>query len=155
MLFVTHLAAAALVGRWTRLAPAWLVVGAALPDLVDKPLATVGLVDVYHSVGHSALLVAVAIPVALVGRAGLAVAVGWGSHLLLDAAHVIINGRAGDALFLAWPLTGPADPLRIPPGAFFVYYVGTPAFYLEVGFWLALAVLVARRGLSASTVAER
>lgn len=139
MLFPTHLLAAAVLGRLSRLSTVWLVVGTALPDVVDKPLATAGLVDVYHSVGHSALLLVVAVPVALAGRTGLALAVGWGLHLGLDAVHVVVNGRPGDAVFLLWPLLAQSDPLALPPGSFFLYYLGTPSFYLEVAFWLAVA----------------
>ncbi|WP_262175428.1 metal-dependent hydrolase [Haloarcula laminariae] len=152
MLFPTHLLAAAAVGgRVSRLSPLWLVVGTALPDVVDKPLAMVGITELYHSVGHSALLVVVTIPVALTGRAGLALAVGWALHLVLDAVHVVLNGRPGDVLFLAWPLAVPADPLALPPGSFFLYYVGSPSFYLEAAFWLAVvgaALLAWRRGRS-------
>lgn len=139
MLFPTHLLAAAVLGRASRLSPLWLVVGTALPDVVDKPLAMVGITELYHSIGHSALLLVVAIPVAMTGRAGLALAVGWGLHLVLDAVHVVLNGRPGDALFLAWPLAVPTDPLALPPGSFFLYYVGSPSFYLEAAFWLAVA----------------
>lgn len=148
MLFPTHLLAAAVLGRVSRLSPLWLVVGTALPDVVDKPLAMAGLVELYHSVGHSALLLVVAVPVALTGRAGLALAVGWALHLSLDAVHMVLNGRPGDAVFLVWPLAVPADPLALPPGSFFTYYVGSPSFYLEVAFWLAVvgAVLVEWRG---------
>jgi hypothetical protein len=151
MLFATHLVAAVLLGRRWALSPAWLVAGAALPDVVDKPLAMAGVVDLYHTVGHSALLVALAVPVAVAGRRGLAAAVGWGSHLALDAFHVVINGRPEDAVFLVWPLSTPATPLQIPPGDFFVYYLWTPSFFLEVGIWIVAgatataAVLAARR----------
>ncbi|MFC6756220.1 MULTISPECIES: metal-dependent hydrolase [Haloarcula] len=139
MLFPTHLLAAAVLGRVSRLSPLWLVVGTALPDVVDKPLAMVGAVDLYHSVGHSALLLVVAVPVALTGRAGLALAVGWALHLFLDVVHVVVNGRPVDAVFLGWPLAVPTEPLALPPGSFFVYYIGSPSFYLEVTFWLAVA----------------
>lgn len=145
MLFPTHLVAAALVSRVSGLSALWLVVGAAVPDVVDKPLAMVGLVDLYHSVGHSALLVVVAVPVALASRAGLAAAVGWASHLGLDALHIVINGRPGDVLFLGWPLTVPSDPLALPPGSFFLYYVGTPSFFLEVLLWVTLGVVLLNR----------
>jgi hypothetical protein len=140
MLFPTHLLAAAVLGRVSRLSPLWLVVGTALPDVVDKPLAMTGVVDLYHSVGHSALLLVVAVPVALTGRTGLALAVGWGLHLLLDGLHVVLNGRPGDAVFLLWPVAVPADPLALPPGPFVLYYVGSPSFYLEAAFWLAVLV---------------
>lgn len=135
MLFATHLVAAALLGRATRLSPRWLICGAALPDLVDKPLATLGLVDLFHSVGHSALLLPVALLIAWTGARGRAVAVGWGSHLMLDALHIVVNGRPNDALFLVWPLAVPSDPLAIPPGEFFFYYLWSPSFYLEFLVW--------------------
>lgn len=140
MLFPTHLLAAAVVGRATRLSSLWLVVGTAAPDLLDKPLAMVGITSLYHSVGHSALLAVVAVPLALSGRAGLSAAVGWALHLALDAAHVVINGRPGDSVFLLWPVLTQSDPLALPPGSFFRYYLWSPSFFLEVAFWLAVAV---------------
>ncbi|WP_324760860.1 metal-dependent hydrolase [Haloarcula montana] len=154
MLFLTHLLAAALVGRWSRLAPLWLIVGAALPDLVDKPLAMAGVVDLYHTVGHSALVVPLAVAAAYTGRTGAALAVGWGSHLFLDALHIVINGRPGDALFLGWPLVTPPTPLAIPPGEFFVYYLWSPSFFLELLLW-AVAVGIAVSDLRIRSAARR
>lgn len=146
MLFATHLVTAWLLGRRSGLPPRWLVVGAALPDVIDKPLAMAGVVDLYHTVGHSGLVVALAVPVVMVGRRGVALWVGWLSHLLLDAGHVVINGRPDDALFLGWPLTVPATPLGIPPGEFLLYYLWTPSFVLEALLWLLLgASLVGAR----------
>lgn len=157
MLFPTHLLVAVGVSRladhpWVRrrlratptLSTGWLVAGAALPDVVDKPLGALGVFDTYQSVGHSGLLVPLAVAVAVRHRHGLAIAVGWGSHLALDAFHVVVNGRASDALFLAWPVLTRSDPLAIPPGEFARFYVGTPSFYVELGLWLA-AVLIALR----------
>ncbi|EMA26432.1 hypothetical protein [Haloarcula argentinensis] len=144
MLFATHLLVAALLGRVSRLSPLWLVVGTAVPDVVDKPLATVGVTSLYHSIGHSALLVIVALPLALSGRTGLSVAAGWVLHLLLDTVHVVLNGRAGDAVFLFWPVVIPADPLSLSPGSFFVYYLWSPSFFLEVALWFTTAGLVVR-----------
>ncbi|MFO8114899.1 MAG: metal-dependent hydrolase [Halorubrum sp.] len=169
MLFPTHLLVAAGIGwlaghprlrRRLRDAPAvltgrtrstgptlstgWLVAGAALSDVVDKPLGVLGVFDVYQSVGHSALLAPVAIALAASHRHGLAVAIGWGSHLALDAFHVVVNGRASDALFLAWPVVSRSDPLAIPPGEFALFYVGSPSFYVEILLWLAALVVVGR-----------
>jgi len=150
VLFATHLAAAAVLAERSRLAPWPLVAGAALPDLVDKPLASLGVVDLFHSVGHSALLAVVLVPAALVGRRGLALAVGWASHLALDALHVVVNGRPTDALSLGWPLVVPPDPLALPPGEFVLFYLWSPAFFLEFVVWAALvAVLVDAGGLPA------
>jgi len=146
MLFLTHLAAAAIVGRVSRLSTLWLLVGAALPDVLDKPLGALGVVELYHSVGHSVFLALLFAPIALYGRGGAAAAIGWVSHLGLDVLHVVINGRPDHALFLLWPFAEPAAPLAIPPRAFFWYYLGTPSFYLEIVLWAALlAVLVADR----------
>jgi hypothetical protein len=154
MLFPTHLLAAAVVGRVSGLAPLWLVVGTAVPDVVDKPLATLGVTSLFHSVGHSALLLVVAVPLALSGRAGLSAAVGWALHLALDAVHAVVNGRAGDAVFLLWPAVVPADPLALPPGSFFLYYLWSPAFFLEVAFWLATAALAIRQWRAGEVSAE-
>lgn len=142
MLFPTHLVAAALVGTRSRLPVLWLVGGAALPDVVDKPLATIGVVELFHSVGHSALVLALFLPVVWYGIKAVAVLVGWGLHLLLDAVHIVVNGRPGDVLFLFWPVTAPPNPLGIPPGEFFIHYLWSPSFFLEFLIWAALAAVV-------------
>jgi hypothetical protein len=151
VLFPTHLVVAVLLGRRRRLSTVWLLAGAALPDVVDKSLATLGVVDLFHTVGHSALLVVVTVPVAYAGRGGLALAVGWGSHLALDAVHIVINSRPTDALFLVWPLAVPPTPLALPPVEFFWFYLWSPSFVLEIGIWLAFAatLLVGRERTTA------
>lgn len=146
MLFATHLAAALLIGRVSRLPVLPLVAGAAFPDLLDKPLGTLGISELYHSVGHSVLLALVLLPLALYARVWLAFAVGWASHILLDVVHVVVNGRPGHAFAFLWPLAESTDPLGLPPGVFFRYYIGTPSFYLEVVLWAALLLtLVVQR----------
>jgi len=138
------------------LSTGWLVAGAALPDVVDKPLGALGVVDVYQSVGHSALLVPLAVAAAAAShRCGLAIAVGWGSHLALDALHVTLNGRAGDALFLVWPVLERPDPLAIPPGEFALFYLGSPSFFLEVALWLAAVLLALRSRFAVDADRER
>jgi hypothetical protein len=157
VLFPTHLVAGALLGTYCRLSVAWLVVGAALPDLLDKSLAALGVTALYHSVGHSALLAVLFVPLAVGSRTGAAVAAGWTSHLLLDAVHVVVNGRPLDALFLAWPVAVPPDPLALAPIPFALQYLWTPSFFLEIGIWLAAgAVFVGSgRGRRALTVDGR
>lgn len=147
MLFPTHLLAAASLSRVTPLSAPWLVVGAAVPDLIDKPLGLLGVTALFHSVGHSLILSVIAVPVALSGRAGLAITTGWASHIALDVVHVIVNGRPADALFAFWPLTSPLDPLGLPPGAFVGHYLGSPAFFLEVAVWMTLATVALRSRL--------
>jgi hypothetical protein len=78
----------------------------------------------------------------------LAAVVGWGSHLFLDAFHIVLNGRPGDALFLGWPVVLPPDPLAIPPGEFFVYYLWSPSFFVEIGIWMVFVFVVARAVLT-------
>lgn len=154
MLFPTHLVAAALLSRVSTLSPLWLVAGAALPDAVDKPLGLLGVTALFHSIGHSGLLVLLVLPLALWSRAGLATAVGWASHLALDTLHVVVNGRPADAAFLLWPVVTRSDPLAIPPGSFFWYYLGSRSFYLEVAIW-ALAGVVLVRAVRQGSIRER
>jgi hypothetical protein len=144
VLFPTHLLAAAILGRTSRLSTPWLVAGAAVPDVVDKPLGLLGVVDLYHSVGHSVLVLGLLTPVAFAHRGFFIAAVGWGSHLALDALHVVINGRPTDALSLAWPVIAPPDPLGLPPVPFVVHYIGTLSFVLELGLWLFAGGLLFR-----------
>ena len=137
VLFPTHLAAAWLLGGKTRLSTTWLVLGAAIPDLVDKPLAMLGAVELFHTVGHSTILAVLIIPLAWRSPAALPIGVGWVSHVLLDAGHVIVNGRPLDALFLGWPLVVPPDPLALGPMPFLLQYLFTPSFWSEFLIWAA------------------
>lgn len=167
MLFPTHLLAGYVLGHvlsgdrradGVRLADwrhrsVWLgVFGAALPDLLDKPLAMVGVTELFHSAGHS--LVGLA-SFGVVGLVGLALGVGqsrswavcwvaWASHLALDALHMVVNGRPVDALFLLWPAVEHTPEVTLPPGQFAPFYVGTPAFLLEVLCWLAVGAAIVR-----------
>ena len=54
------------------------------------------------------------------------------------------SGRAGDALFVLWPLSPPPDPRAIPPGEFFVYYLWSPSFFVEVAVWAGAVALAVR-----------
>jgi hypothetical protein len=144
MLFPTHLAAAYVLGRrWTLSIPP-LVAGAALPDLTDKPAATLGVVDLYQSAGHSLALLAVGFLAIYVRREWTPFWLGWASHLLLDALHMLLNGRPSDVLFLAWPAIEHTPAVDLPPLAFAEHYLGTPSFYAEFVVWgLLVSVLMA------------
>ena len=150
MLFPTHLVIAALVAR-RRFPVVWAVVGAALPDLVDKPLAMIGVTTFYHSVAHSVLfgipILAVWLVVRTTSRGRVmrivqAGAVGWASHLAADAVHLSLNGRPSNTVFLLWPLVSEWDSIEAGPGPFVVQYVGTPSFYLEAGIWAVAGYLL-------------
>lgn len=139
MLFPTHLVGGYLAGRPWSLPAAWLVAGAAFPDVVDKPLGMAGVAGLYQTVGHSGLALAVVAVagVAVVGfdRRLVAVAVGWGSHLLLDVAGMVLDGRAENWVLVLWPLVEKPTLLDLGPFAFAVQYVGSPAFYAELVVW--------------------
>lgn len=141
MLFPTHLVAGYLLARRWDLPPYWAVAGAALPDVVDKPLAMAGIFDLYHSVGHSLFVLVGGLVVFALGRAAVAVWLGWASHLALDAVHMAVNGRPEDVRFLAWPLLEHTPAVTLPPVEFAVHYLGTPSFYVEVVIWLVAAAL--------------
>lgn len=144
MLFPTHLVVAYVVGRRWELPAYWAVAGAALPDVVDKPLAMAGVTTLYHTVGHSLLALLVGAVALLVGRnrapAGgakwTALWIGWSSHLALDAAQMVVNGRPADVLFLAWPFVIHRPQISLGPVDFAVHYLWSPAFFLEVGLWI-------------------
>ncbi len=154
MLFPTHLVLAVGLGRG-RLPTAWVVAGAALPDLVDKPLAMAGVLPTYHSVVHSALFgVVLLLPLLFARRGGTpdtervaAVVLGWGSHLVADAAHISLNGRPENTVFLLWPVVTEWDSIDAGPVPFVVQYVGTTSFYVEVAIWLGVGLLVFRDGV--------
>lgn len=154
VLFATHLVIGALVAR-NRFPTLWVVAGAALPDLVDKPLAMAGIFPTYHSVVHSALfalalgagwLAARRHEAATALGALPAVAVGWSTHLAADAAHITINGRPGNTVFLLWPVVRSWDSIGAGPGSFALQYLWTPSFYVEVVIWLLAGAILLRDG---------
>lgn len=142
MLFPTHLIAGYVLGYGLRLPPIPAAIGAALPDLIDKPLAMLGLVEIYHSVGHSALVLVALLPITLLSRAWIAVWLGWASHLVLDVIHVVVNGRPEDAVFLLWPVVVRESSLGLGPTEFFFYYLWSHSFFIELPIWIAFGYVV-------------
>lgn len=147
MLFPTHLVAAYLVAVALRLPVVPVVLGAAVPDLIDKPLGTTGATDRYHTVAHSLFGLAIPGGLAVRNRAGLGVAVGWVSHLGLDAVHMLLNGRAADAQFLLWPVVEHESSVQLPPVEFARFYVGSRSSLVELGIWLVAAAVFFHRNL--------
>lgn len=145
MLFPTHLVAAYVLGAEYDLSVPWLLAGAALPDLLDKPLAGLGIVETFHSVGHSGVVLLVLLPVLREKRAGRGIWLGWGSHLLLDALHLVVNGRPHNLRFLLWPAVELTDPFGLPPIAFTLQYLWTPSFFIELGIWVVAGYVLVRR----------
>lgn len=144
MLFPTHLIVGYIFGEATERPSVWVILGTALPDLIDKPLAIVGITELFHTAGHSALaLVALAVAIKLDPR-GIALWVGWASHLSMDAAQMVLNGRPTDTRFLLWPFVRHVPVINLPPVEFFLTYLGSPAFYVEIGFWILAFVFAFR-----------
>ena len=145
MLFPTHLVAAYLVAVALRLPVVPVVLGAAMPDLIDKPLGVTGATDRYHTVAHSLFGLAIPGGLAVRSRAGLGVAVGWASHLGLDAAHMLLNGRAADTQFLLWPVVEHESSVQSGPVEFAQFYIGSRSSLVELGIWLAAAAVFLHR----------
>jgi hypothetical protein len=103
-----------------------VMLGALLPDFVDKPLSWLGLVEARHGhwVGHSLLaaLALLALALALRSRAprGLALAAGTATHSLLDRLPWT------EPQAWLWPLLGP-----FPQGSF-----GDPLASLASSAWM-------------------
>ena len=155
---VTHPGAAYLLyAAWLRLADAdrrtpsdgatlALVVGALLPDLVDKPLYHYGLLDVPSGrvLGHSLIFLVPLSVVAIVAvrrsslpdHVGGAFAFGLLWHAATDAVPPILFGQFDELGFLLWPVT------HSPP------YVGYKPLFEVAGvtvttMWVDFLVLAA------------
>ncbi len=150
MLFPTHLLAGYLVGRRFSRFPAWALAGAALPDLVDKPLGAIGATALYQSVGHSALALLGVGSVAVLAGGGalggrrLAVGIGWASHLGLDVLGIALNGRPENWVSLLWPVLEKPNPLGLDPVSFYAEYLWSWSFYAEIAVWAVGAYVLAR-----------
>ncbi|MFC6904715.1 metal-dependent hydrolase [Halalkalicoccus tibetensis] len=88
------------------------LLGAALPDLIDKPIHWLGVVPVGRTIGHSLLLALplVALVWVLARRAGerelgVAFAVGILSHIATDVPWHLVSGEYHELGFLLWPVT--------------------------------------------------
>lgn len=88
------------------------LVGALLPDLIDKPIWLAGLTDVGRTVGHTLLVAGPLLAVAWWYAAardrrslGVAFAIGLGSHLAADVPWHVLAGDYRELGFILWPLT--------------------------------------------------
>jgi hypothetical protein len=144
MLFPTHLVAGYVMARGTNRPVWWVIFGTVLPDAIDKPLALAGVTELFHTVAHSALAVVVLALALKTGARGAAVWVGWVIHLAMDAGQIIINGRPADVQFLLWPVVEHTPVISLPPVEFFLGYIGSPAFFIEIGFWVFAAFVASR-----------
>lgn len=91
LMFPTHLSVGYLLGIYTRFPIQWLVLGSALPDLVDRPLYWLGLTPYTHTVAHSIAVAGplCAVAIWLLGPRGAALAIGWFGHIGTDFLNVL------------------------------------------------------------------
>jgi hypothetical protein len=139
--------AARLCGHRGR-AAAPVLVGAVLPDLLDKPLGVLGVVPSYHTVGHSLLVLVAA--AALVGRGdrGRPLLLGWASHLAGDLPLAV----PAYLDHYVWPVLAPPAPPTGPVRGYVIGYATSPAAAVELGL-LGLALWLAARDDGTSTAA--
>jgi hypothetical protein len=149
---VVHLAVAYLCyagySRWRfEESPAGLpalvaILGAALPDLIDRPLYWAGLTPVGRTLAHSLLF---ALPLIAVvwfvtrrrDRAilGVAFAIGYLSHVATDVPWHVLSGDYHELGFLLWPIT------HMPPYSG-VKPLGTVGGVEVTTLWLEVPILV-------------
>lgn len=158
LLFPTHLAMGYLLGVYSRFPIAYLVLGSALPDLVDRSLFWLGLTPFTHTVAHS---FAVAIPICLgvsylYGRPGVALSIGWLFHLVTDFLNVVTTqGLAMTPYYVLYLTPVPEETyvyttVTMSPPFTDVAHVAHPAvvlFELVIIVW-ALGVVLRRGDLA-------
>lgn len=149
-----HVAGALFLARWVFRDPSMdlrvLVLGAVLPDLIDKPIGSILFVDHYMTgriYGHTLLFaVAVLVAVMVVTRRGtdsrkrwMALPIGVFLHLILDMPL--------EAKTLWWPVLGSEFP-AFARGAFVdlvAYLARSPWVVMQELLGLAYLVVLARK----------
>ena len=140
MLFATHLIGGYVFAKLFNQPSIPVIAGAALPDLVDKPLGILGIAPYYHTVAHSILTVIVFSIIAIKFRRLVPVIIGWISHIFMDALHILINRGVEATTFIFYPVMFPDKP-QITDGSvnfvvdFWSNYLWTIGFYTEFIFW--------------------
>ncbi|MCU4750473.1 metal-dependent hydrolase [Halobacteria archaeon AArc-curdl1] len=124
-----------------------VLVGAGLPDLLDKPLAAAGIVDVGRTVGHSLFTAVIVMTIvwqvaARRNRRPLAIAfiIGYASHIVTDVPWHVLSGDIDELGFLLWPVTE-------MPAYSGVKYLGTVGGVEITTLWLEAVIFVAGVGL--------
>ena len=141
MLFPTHLIGGYVSSRLFKQPVVLVVLGAALPDIIDKPLGILEVANYYHSVGHSIFTVLLLILVGIKFRQLIPIALGWTIHILQDALHILVNRGLENISFMFYPLLFPDKP-EITNGSvnfvsnFLSNYLWSIGFYTEFIFWI-------------------
>lgn len=88
------------------------VLAAALPDLIDKPLAWLGVAPIGRTIGHSLLFVLPTVALAWLWarragdrELGVAFATGALSHVVTDVPWHLLSREYHELGFLLWPIT--------------------------------------------------
>ena len=145
-----------------RLPLGWLVLGALLPDLIDKPLyyglvfatgrrgAELGLISGSRTFGHTGLLLVFLIGMAVWSRSSAWAAIAWGdaSHLVLDLlgdAYGLIIGAGREGPSILHAIFFPALGFEFPVSPFHSvreHLMSVKNGYVLFGETLGLALLV-------------
>jgi hypothetical protein len=140
MLFGTHLIGGYVSSKLFEQPVALVVLGAALPDIIDKPLGILEIAPHYHSIGHSIFTVVLLVLIGIRIRRLIPMALGWATHIFQDALHILINRGLEETTFMFYPLMFPDKP-EITNGSvnfianFWSNYLWTVGFYTEFMFW--------------------
>lgn len=140
MLFGTHLIGGYIAARVSKMPVALVILGAALPDIIDKPLGILEIAPHYHSIGHSVFTVMILLLVGFKFRDFLPVVIGWSVHIFQDALHIFINRGIEKTTFVFYPAMFPDKP-EITDGSvgfisnFWSNYFWTTGFYVDFIFW--------------------
>lgn len=146
-----HLAVSVLLARtrgYTGRALGCCLAGAVVPDLVDKPLAALGVVPVTHSLGHSVVVLALVAGVVVAHRRVRGAApfvVGWAGHVAAD----LVVAYPTFLVNYGWPLLAPRPTPDDPIVAYWLEYAIGPLGVLEGT--LIVAGLLAWRGTVGGT----
>ena len=164
-MFLWHIGATVALGRYVFRDAAmdlrWLAAGSILPDVIDKPIASILFNDTFHAhrvYGHTLAFPVLGLVAALVfprrgsriRKAAFAVVLGVFMHLVLDGAWT-----SPDAFL--WPLFGWAFPTS--SGSDFATLVRTmvtdPLVWVGEGFGAAYLIYLWRRHLNAPGALRR
>lgn len=152
MLLGTHLIGGYIVSEKMSYPQLYVILGAILPDIVDKPLGIMELTSHYHSFGHSIIFASMVLILSIKYSPHiLALTIGWITHVFMDAFHIFINRGIERTTFMFYPFMFPDKP-EIQNGTvkfasnFWSNYIGTTSFYLEFVIWgVAITLLYMNR----------